>query len=685
MVKKYSALLIVSPTAVVLLFNLLIFNRYFPLSEGWWETYAYLMNNGLKLFKDLDLALSPLFVVYNAALLKITHSSFFSIRLIGAFAFTVTVMFMQLFLRQFFSSFVSSLAALFSAFLFMRSPQFIAKDYHTYLHLLTIIWLFLLIKSVSRPRDAISDAINLSIGAVLAVIFFLKQNVGVLLFVAILLNSLFFTTLYNRLARFICIVVGFVFVFLYISIVSGFDSLGMIKGNDSKGGMVTVIFRFLTESENRTIIIYSLLLVIVYIALKSFSKLSIAIICQFRDIKFIQSINKHSSFLWVLLGVFVVALGPMRAIALQAVIPIALSVLLIYFYSGIKYPSSTAFTLEQKIVLLPLCALAYANTNTATFDFIGCFEVIAYGSGALLTMAIRTSTGIQYFFATFMILIVPYVMYSKLMKPYEWWGNHQGGVFSAIYDAGYPELKGIRLDAQTQRAFKVTAGEIERYSSSQSDVYFFNLPLFYLLEHKSLIGRLPIQWFDVVTTAQIEKDLENLRTHHPSVVVIYEPSDMAFVVHQSMKKVDELVQRTLINQVDRWVESGDYIFVNSVALQSPINTLGKSKDVDLDILLQESKMVNLTMREILSGMQLIRRSVDVLGVRRHGKLIPEWNDARLMLGDTIVVRGPLRNVTELSQHMGVARGQGRTWNTISIYVERDRFEQKSRKSLVIAN
>ena len=56
---------------ITLALHLLIFNHYFSLQEGWWETYAYLVNRGEVINKDFYLAWTPLFVYINAFYQKI--------------------------------------------------------------------------------------------------------------------------------------------------------------------------------------------------------------------------------------------------------------------------------------------------------------------------------------------------------------------------------------------------------------------------------------------------------------------------------------------------------------------------------------------------------------------------------------------------------------------------------------
>ena len=93
--------LFLAPAIFVLLYNLTIFNRYFPLSEGWWETYGYLINQGLIPYKDFNLAFPPLVPLVSAFLLKYVSGDFFTLRLIGAFLFSLIPLIFQCVLEFF--------------------------------------------------------------------------------------------------------------------------------------------------------------------------------------------------------------------------------------------------------------------------------------------------------------------------------------------------------------------------------------------------------------------------------------------------------------------------------------------------------------------------------------------------------------------------------------------------------
>ncbi|WP_297944254.1 hypothetical protein [uncultured Campylobacter sp.] len=125
--------------SITLILHLFIFNHYFSLQEGWWETYAYLVNRGEVINKDFYLAWTPLFVYINAFYQKIFGINFFAFACIGVVAAMIQVILLYLVLREFFSKPASAIGATFASFLWFSMETYIPKDYHTYVFIIEFL------------------------------------------------------------------------------------------------------------------------------------------------------------------------------------------------------------------------------------------------------------------------------------------------------------------------------------------------------------------------------------------------------------------------------------------------------------------------------------------------------------------------------------------------------------------
>lgn len=679
-----------SPGLIVFIFNLFIFNRYFPLSEGWWEAYGYFINNGLHLFKDLDITFSPVFALISAKLLYITGNSFFIIRLLGVFLITFVTVLCQMLLRQFYSVKVSSLATLLAVFMFIFSPQFIAKDYHTYLHLVVILWLLVLTKTAPNKSRLYVNISWSVLGALGALIFFFKQNVGVLLIFSLIATQILLRlTIKEKIERFIVFTSAFVAAFYLLSYVVGFD-FSLISGNDSKGSLFTVIFRFATEHYNRDMIIvamtlaaialYYRYLISVYLTREKYLKI-FGYYCGVRD-QLSGLVTKEfviaSPFL---VASMIVCYSPLRNFSMTFILAVSLSVLFICYYRQCTYYlTKKQLNMRQQMILLPLCALAYANTNTAGFDANGLFEVSAYGIGFIISQRELRFVIVNRIITVSIYLLVLYCCFYKIfITPYTWWGNWQSNIFDAKFEAAYPEMKNIFIDKNTKNAFDVVGSNIKHYSENNNDVYLFNLPLFYILEHKLLPGRMTVHWFDVVTDRQIQNEISFIAKNKPSVIVAYEPSDAAFIAHREMKHEERMGQEDMLNMFDNFVINGEYYFSQSVILKDVVNIKPEDqKIITVDVLVQQHKIFGKKFDEIFHAVNCERNVKIVSVLHQNGESVPDFSrsDGLISPGDILTIRGKRNDIYALAELLGVIRGGTRTLNSITIYVKKDRFIEK---------
>ena len=176
---RLEKLTIVLSLLTILIFHLLIFNHYFSLQEGWWETYAYLVNRGEVINKDFYLAWTPLFVYINAFYQKIFGINFFAFACIGVVAAMIQVILLYLVLREFFSRVSSAVAALFASLLWIVGGSYIAKDYHTYVFIIEFSTLLFLVKSIKNENSKKGIIYKILGILFLVLLFFYKTKCGI--------------------------------------------------------------------------------------------------------------------------------------------------------------------------------------------------------------------------------------------------------------------------------------------------------------------------------------------------------------------------------------------------------------------------------------------------------------------------------------------------------------------------
>ncbi|GBL44286.1 hypothetical protein SFMTTN_0081 [Sulfuriferula multivorans] len=670
---------------VIGVFNLLIFNRYFPLSEGWWETYGYLYNLGLKPYHDFDLAFTPLFTIINGYLLDIFGDSFFYLRLFGVAVYLLAILCLQLFLEQFFSAKASAISVIVASFLLFSEPQFIAKDYHTYQ--LLIVSLTLLLHSWIAGNAKLTKIQNfggsLLLGMLVCLMIFLKQNVGVLLYAALMLSFVLQKGEW-LLAKLLGLTFGVIIAVLaMLPIISFADWQNLLFSNDAKGNLVTVLGRFFIDPTNRNILKKSMLIAGMYFFFRylfyfksDWQKKWMNSIHVLLNKQLTQRALFATS---VLLIIGIAITNSLYHLLRELIIPVSIALLIVLSFKIYRRLRDDATTSEINIkyvgIVFPLIALAYSNTNTASFDFNGMQIPIAFTVAWILNRIQRFPQQKYFLLASlFFLAILPRIAIGKLLVPYSWWENTQGSVFSARYQTNYPDLAGIYVDVKYRDVFNMIKLYVDRYSLSQSDVYFYNLPIFYALHKKIPPFREVVQWFDVVSSKQMENELRALRKHPPRVIVALEPSPVAFAVNRILKQNENLPQEDFRNQLDQWVFEGKYRLVRSVAL--PTHKLNISKleimpKATQNVLIQNVSIIGEDLDNAVQTIGALKNKVRVVEVIRNALIYQPTPSFKLKAGDMLTLRGNYQDLMAVSDELGVARDLPRDWNSVNIYLRED--------------
>jgi 4-amino-4-deoxy-L-arabinose transferase-like glycosyltransferase len=641
-------------------FNLVLFNRYFPLSEGWWETYGYLYNSGLRPYRDFDLAYTPLFTIVNAGLLRVFGDSFFALRLFGVAVFLVAVLALQAALDRVFSARTAAVATLASTVFMISQPQFIAKDYHVYqLGLVSLALLAHLVLADAERHGARARVVgSVLLGATVCLVFVLKQNVGALLLAAFGLSVL----LVERErpgARALAFAAGAVLPLLVLlPIVTSADWRQLLLSNDAKGDMATVLLRF-WHPENRSHLASALPIFAVYLFVfhavqeparwRSFWRDGAVALWRRRGFRL-------AAFL-VPLVIVAISGNAIRRTMQEWIIPLTLAVVAISVHQlAVAVIGRRPMVGPLALVGLPLLALAYANTTTAAFDVTALQIPVAFAIGYVLSV-VQTHAGTRAWalVAAVFVIVVPELVAAKLRHPYQWWGHVQAPISAARSETAYPQLAGIYVGPSQARVIDAIKQDVDRYSRSRKDVFFFNVPVLYWLHGKLPPFRTVVHWFDVISSRQMNDELRALEAAPPRLVVALEPPPRAFKVHRVMKNQLRMPQEDFWSLMDRWVAEGRYRMVRSVVL--PSDQLSDSDQVTQEIVVEKLGAAGLSPLEVKAMAGDVRISFPA-------------EDA-LAVGDVVAASGTLADVRALSEKLGIARGAPRDWNTLNVYVRVD--------------
>ena len=95
-------------------------------------------------------------------------------------------------------------------------------------------------------------------------------------------------------------------------------------------------------------------------------------------------------------------------------------------------------------------------------------------------------------------------------------------------------------------------------------IYIHTFLALLFLNKKLPLTNNPVQWFDVITNSDFEKDIAIIMKKKPKVIIMFDPPYKTYEGHEKLK-ADYLRQYEFLHQVSKYYDLKNYvIFKNSV-------------------------------------------------------------------------------------------------------------------------
>jgi hypothetical protein len=650
--KKYYLFILAAISVLVSNYFILFF---FSPTEGWWQTYAYLINQGKKVYIDFHLAFPPLFLFYNSLLMKISDSYLFN-RVVGVFVVLLGYLFLFGLLRRFFSYYASLFSALFGVYLFMFSYLYIPNDYHAFVNLFTVIslYLFVVVFDSIASADFSKAFIVIVILSVSSVaVLLVKQNIGLLLIFGILFSYMFYMVEYRSwywlliALMYLFLIALFLFIALSVFSMSLKDLYDLIFENDSKGSYAVLLGRFISDKINIRYLIYA------------FFILGLYNIIYLRYRERIRVFLDNRYVLWAFLGTLVFLLFDKYRYALDVLLVLMLAGLMIKGWRWIKYQ-------ERDVLLIVFVFLVLANSLTAEITVTYMYIIIAYFAGSLYSYyEVRMQEKLYYGVAIMTFFVFISLIYSKYIMPYEWWGYPKSGVEKSKYVLPYDELRGLYVNKSTYNLFSTIKKKV--YNSSGKVYFYPHIPYFYCLHKLTPYTKNVVQWFDVITTKDMLSDLNYIKSSSPDLVVMLTPPWPAYTVHSDMKN-DRLYQVDLLNYFDKMVGLGKYKLDTYQIYDDGLfgDNVNSGENVDFSFRVINPIVIGKTIDELYSD-GIIKCYFFINNIFSYSYKVNDIRSHRLRYGDVIEAQLQYSMLNDLMQVFGSANIRAQSKNVLIIY------------------
>jgi len=594
----------------LLIYQLCYFKSYFPITEGWFSTYGWLIRNGQVPYRDFDLLLPPLYPLQIAFVQSLFGESFFALRCIGVFVTCCIGIALYDCLLCLFNRWVSAFSAASAIIYYQSGNAFIGYDFTQFVTLYSLIGGAFLVAwadgMLGRAPERKLHRLASTAGLFFALAVLVKQSNGGL---TALCAGLAMTVIALRIApvhrAFLHIgwfaAGGSLPVFAILFWLATQGALGaffeqvVFAASAAKGGPHVMFFGWIHgffAGGQYPLFAGLLLQRLVGIG----AAVAVPILVIRIAIALIK--KKSSSPMAVLTAVLsprqIRGLGAERAgppLCGLAIVSLSYLILHIYqtgctfcierrdnilvIYNSIIFLSAHIYVIgfficlatlllrprPTSILLLVLCAigigLTVGNGTSAGLSEISAFVGLAIAQAALLQLSLPyvlpaiVPIALSLAFSGFLIE-------KKFENPYYWWSVVSSDVRRSACAKSQGLLHWICVEPSKYEKIKRLAEDIRTNTQSGDAIYVFpHLPIFYLLTNRPPFAGAVVSWFDFMSDAEADRLNAKLAIDPPQLMIIVRLPEEIYAAHERLFRSGQpSAQRRLLQTIDALASTG---------------------------------------------------------------------------------------------------------------------------------
>ena len=575
---------------IVLVWLLIIYNRFLTPHEGWFSYYGLLMKSGKVPYRDFYFFTQP-FHLLVAWVVSSFGDKLIYFRIYGVLDRVVLTSLLYYLLSRQFSATAALCGTVASSFFFLAYPTDALMSYLYTCLLFLLASLACLHKAWSTPAHR--SAWMFAAGVMAALCFFTKQSNGLLAIAGLgFIIAVMAPTLRRALADWVPyaggLVAGSVPFLLWLFLSGAWQAYVnevFLGAASSKGGLKAVLFGFVSRQIDKKSILAFVLLVFGTVALMLLRKLYIlpasrravslspfaatglVVGTSLLGIVLVRTVPNFPRHLMdfstrISVNVLLYALLPVLAIVLWRrfvslgfrstagyEVPIALLITSVYWTYGCGMSWNVA---EQSVI--PSLALLLAF----------CYDRLQLG---------RTS------YASVLILLVA-VGFTQLGIWHKWnrafnWEGWGEAMSSDRARSHWPQLADFEIARDEVVIYDTILDDIAKYTKpGEPIVTFATIPMFNFIGQHWQPGFAPVHYWDVCPDEVARKDAELVAKMRPKMIVELELADWVWKEHdEGWRAGRKSGQRDFQNAIDALTSSGDY---------RKLHTL-KTPELDMDL------------------------------------------------------------------------------------------------------
>ncbi len=543
----------VIPVSVIALYNLIFFNKYYPITEGWFSTYSWLMSQGQFPYKDFYFFMTPLYLVIINIFTTIFGYSILYLRIFGIGAILLMTYFLYKNLQIIFGSAIAAFVSIVGIIYYQSGVAHITYDFTQFVTLFGLIQLYFLLKyiNVSTVSDRKIKWIFIA-GLFAGFAFLTKQSNGMMIalfsFAGLIILSLpkgkreFLRVSSAYISGFTAPFLVTIFWLLSNSAFVQFKDQVFSSAVAAKGGLGQIFFGwfkevfnydFLARAKEIFIIFFVFGYWLYFFRLKKKEEVEInylllPFVSLILFILVLLPLFGHINWIYMFSRFGQMGIGNISVIAVS--LSLILAIIGVVFYV-LKRPFNKALILLSFVSL----GFIYGNGTSAGLSEAGVFIGFCIFVSLMLYCRSFLNLG-KIFIILFCLSFTLNWVEIKYERPYYWWNATSADIRGNIRSTEKIQmLKGMYTSSENMKLIEeVTAEIISGSKPGDSILTFPNIPGFYLYGGRKLPGKAIVYWFDFLPDALAQKEAEEIRKNPPKVIVYLDLGSSVWEAHETL-------------------------------------------------------------------------------------------------------------------------------------------------------
>ena len=519
------------------LYHLPYFNRFAPMTEGWFHTYSAAMSEGKVPYRDFYFFITPLYLYIYGAIISLFGGAFIVFRIYGIVERVFLNAVLYSILTKYFKPFTAAFACAAAFLIYSNHNIDIVYSYYQTSLFASLGAISML--AVCNPLDNSKKQLAMlcATGILAGISLLIKQTTGIFT-LACIISYLFlylFKPAPKRILGVLCAVLLPVFVICawqcFIIYKDGawdaFIAQIFTNGFQSKGSVYSILTNFYKLSFSFHKLLSFLLACAFWFILKANSNKPCA---------------KISVGATILYGIIIMGLCVVLMASNLILVKLCLIQWIFYlsFFCGLYYAFTAfkrALSAKEGFFLLmsgASFAIMYSSGLSSVVDEWSCLAGGAFFIALMLDTPTFANRAKNLFIISFLSIMSVFLIIHRYKEPYEWWGDKESSITRATATVNAPAFKGLKMDPVLAERYTEIISLIHQNIKTDKDKIYIsqNISGLYYASGTKPFTFAYTDYFDVCSDTCARTNAAAIKTEKPKVIIYMDFPEYTWQLHE---------------------------------------------------------------------------------------------------------------------------------------------------------